>query len=530
MIEQTFAALGAEFQQTLIKTIIEDKKFGETIIDILDTKYFDNNSFRFIISNIKEFYTQYKTIPGYENIKQKMLVEIGNEDGTKIHLDTLTGIREKVGPYDFEKDQALNFCKQQNLKKELKKVDEIIKRGSFQEYEKIEGIIQKALQIGMTAEEATDIFSDIDDVLEKEVRFPIPTGVSGLDRMLKGGLSRGELGVVLAPTGVGKTTALTKFASSGYMAGFNVLQIFFEDIPGTIKRKHYTVLTGIDPDELSVKKEEVKEKLLEIKKNNNATLNTLKLPSDSITMTSIKNRIRKFLADGNKIDLLLIDYVDCIVPEKPISGEEWKGEGVIMRSIESMAAEFDIAIWVATQGNRDSIGSEVVTANQTGGSIKKMQVGHIVLTIAKTLTQKENKLATMSLVKSRIGDDGVIWVDCIFDNRMLVIDTDSQTTLLGHQQEKEKEKAEKVKVAFQRGKEFNENRGAVQEQIQFATLPPIMNDSPKKSETSSVKSLFITAEIKEPLPETKEVISRPKPTQEELKEALARAQAVQNRP
>jgi replicative DNA helicase len=521
MIEQTFGALGAEFQQTLIKTIIEEKKYGETIIDIIDTKYFDNNSFRFIISNIKEFYNQYKTIPGYENLKQKMLVEIGNEEGTRIHLDTLTGIKDKQGPYEFEKDQALNFCKQQNLKKELKKVDDIINSGSFQEYEKIEGIIQKAMQIGLTAEDPTDIFSNIDDVLEKEVRFPIPTGVEGIDRMLKGGLSRGELGVVLAPTGVGKTTLLTKFASAAYMAEFNVLQIFFEDIPGTIKRKHYTALTGIDPDELSSRKEEVKEILNNIKKDNPATLNTLKLSSDSITMTSIKNRVRKFLADGHKIDLLLIDYVDCIVPEKPINGEEWKGEGVIMRSIESMAAEMDIAIWVATQGNRDSIASEVVTANQTGGSIKKMQVGHIILTVAKTLTQKENQLATMSLVKSRIGDDGVIWTDCKFDNRMLIIDTDSQTTLLGHQQEKEKEKGEKVKQALIRGKELNEKRESVQKSSQIPALPPIMNDSPKSDEP--IKATFITAEVKPILPEQKI-------TPEERKEALARVQAQRNRP
>ena len=56
MSEKNFGFLGASFQQTLIKSIIEDKKYGEQIIDVIDSKYFDNSSFRFITAHIKEYY------------------------------------------------------------------------------------------------------------------------------------------------------------------------------------------------------------------------------------------------------------------------------------------------------------------------------------------------------------------------------------------------------------------------------------------------------------------------------------------
>ena len=59
MEEKNFGYLGFSFQQSLIKAIIEDKKYGETIIDVIDSKYFDNMSFRFIMENIKELYTTY---------------------------------------------------------------------------------------------------------------------------------------------------------------------------------------------------------------------------------------------------------------------------------------------------------------------------------------------------------------------------------------------------------------------------------------------------------------------------------------
>ena len=94
-----------------------------------------------------------------------------------------------------------------------------------------------------------------------------------------------------------------------------------------------------------------------------------------------------------------------------------------MRSLEAMTSEFNIAIWTATQGNRESIASEVVTTDQMGGSIKKAQIGHVVMSVGKTMEQKEHNLATMTLLKSRIGRDGVIFQNCTFNNEMLIIDT-----------------------------------------------------------------------------------------------------------
>ena len=76
------------------------------------------------------------------------------------------------------------------------------------------------------------------------------------------------------------------------------------------------------------------------------------------------------IAEGTKIDLVVVDYIDCIVPDKNL-GDEWKSEGSVMRGFESMCHELDIAGWTATQGNRSSISSEVVTTDQMGGSIKK---------------------------------------------------------------------------------------------------------------------------------------------------------------
>jgi replicative DNA helicase len=451
MAEKNFGNLGFSFQQSLIKSIIEDKKYAETIIDVLESRYFENVSFKFIMENVKELFKTYNTIPNYDTVAQKIMAEGGN-DSTK-HVDTLEAIKNLDVNTEYVQDTALNFCKQQNLKKKLKDVHNIIDNGEFESYNKIEEIIQKALQVGLINDDGTDVFEDIDLALEKDNRLPIATGIVGVDNLLEGGLGRGELGVVLAPTGTGKTTLLTKMANTAYNLGFNVLQIFFEDNPGNIKRKHYTIWSGIAPKDQPENAEEVKEKVKEAEVQSKGGIKLLKLASDNVTISEIKNKVRKLISDGFKIDLLLIDYVDCISPERSVNGEEWKGEGSIMRSLESMTGEFDIAIWTATQGNRESISSEVVNSDQMGGSIKKAQIAHVILSIAKTLEQKENNLATLTLLKSRIGRDGVIFQNCKFNNEYLVIDTDSQNTLLGFEEQKVQEKAARASEVYRKAQE-----------------------------------------------------------------------------
>ena len=66
----------------------------------------------------------------------------------------------------------------------------------------------------------------------------------------------------------------------------------------------------------------------------------------------------------------MLDYIDCVLPESSAK-DEWKAEGSVMRGFEAMCHELNLAGWTATQGNRSSISSEVVTTDQMGGSIKK---------------------------------------------------------------------------------------------------------------------------------------------------------------
>jgi len=193
-------------------------------------------------------------------------------------------------------------------------------------------------------------------------------------------------------------------------------------------------------------------KVRDIKENTKNSLTLKKLPSDTMTMNQIKNQVRKMMAEGTKIDMIVVDYIDCITPDKNL-GDEWKSEGSVMRAFEAMCHELDIVGWTATQGNRSSISSEVVTTDQMGGSIKKAQVGHVIISVAKSLQQKEMNLATIAITKSRIGKDGIVFENCKYDNEMLVIDTEQSMTFLGLEEQREEKQRDRIKELMEKRKQ-----------------------------------------------------------------------------
>jgi replicative DNA helicase len=458
---KNFEYLGNNFQIQLLNQIILDKDFSHSIIDVIENTYFENKYFKIIIQMIKEYYTKYNHTPSFDTLEQIAKSELQQQIAVKVVLDTINKIKDApIEGVDFVQEKALKFCKQQELQKVMKRAQKIIDGGEFENYDTLEELVRNALLVGSKDTSMMDVFSNLDQVLEDDYRHPVPMGIPGIDRLLKGGLAKGEIGVILAPTGVGKSTVLTKISNHAFNLGFNVLQVFFEDNPKVIQRKHFTLWTKIHPDELSDKKDEVMESVSEIKNTMKNELILKKLPSDTKTMLQIKNEIRKIIADGTKIDMVVLDYIDCIVPDKNL-GDEWKSEGSVMRAFEAMCHEMNIVGWTATQGNRSSISSDVVTTDQMGGSIKKAQVGHVIISVAKSLQQKEMKLATIAITKSRIGDDGVVFENCKFDNAMLEIDTESTTTFLGLEEQKEERQRQRIKSLMeakkQREQEGNKN-------------------------------------------------------------------------
>ena len=450
----TLGYLGYRFQTEFINQILHpaNKKFADRVIDIVHAKYFDNEYFRLIIATVKDYFESFEKIPNWDTLETILKVEIKDKITQDYVFEITKEIKNlEVDDWEYVQKESLNFCRQQELKKANDKISKIIDNGEFGRYEECADIMKDALSVGAEKDDGTSITEGWDTVLEEDFRHPIPTGISGIDNLTDGGLSRGELGVILAPYGVGKTTILTKIANTAYNAGYNVLQIVFEDLPDVIKRKHAACWSGVELNSLS----DDKEKILDvIKEKTNGKENDMvirKFSSEGVTVNHIKTYIRHLISVGVKPDMVILDYIDCVESARRYN-DEWSGEGNVMRGFESMLAEYNMVGWTAVQGNRSSISADVVTGDQMGGSIKKAQIGHFIMSIARTLAQKEGNRATIAVLKSRFGKDGVLFEDCTFNNGKVFIDTETSDTFLGYERKVEVRKEENAKERLKMAK------------------------------------------------------------------------------
>ena len=423
--KEDLSYLTDDFQQRLILQMITDRKFGTSIIDILEPNYFKDNYLKIIVAEIKNAYDKHEAIPDLGSLKSRVF----EKNTTEVEVNFFNGQFAKIEKATlndtlYVQETAMKFCKRQELKKAIKEIDVIITNGRLDEYDSCENILRKALDKGDNKDDSIEIFDNLDDVLDDDYRNPIPTGISGLDSIMGGGLAKGELAVILAAFGIGKTSMFTKMANHAYNEGYNVLQIFFEDMPKVIQRKHIACWTGINLSDLGEHKVEINETLEEVKKST-GKLRLKKFPSSDTTITTIKQYIRKQIASGFRPDIIMLDYIDCVQPSKKVDDVN-VGEGQVMREFESMLSELEMAGWTAVQGNRSAISSTIVESDQMGGSIKKGQIGHFIVSIAKSLEQKENGTANMAILKSRFGKDGLVFEDIVFNNGTIQIEMNSK--------------------------------------------------------------------------------------------------------
>lgn len=419
IVKNSFGYLGHDYQVRLLAQILTDRKFAHSIMDIIDPNYFEDPYLRIIAATIKDAKTTDDVIPDFGSLEFRLLEDINDDTQRKFIISQLRKVQEaNLNDTLVVQEKAMKFCKQQELIKSVNEITKIINKGNLEDFDQCESILRKALEHGDNKDDGIDVFDGIEHVLVDDFRKPIATGIKGLDEIMDGGLSKGELGVILAPFGVGKTTMMTKLANTAMTNNYNVLQLFFEDNSKVIQRKHLACSSGYELNSLSLHSEE----LLEMSKTlPQHKLRLKKFSSDGTTIPIIRQYVRKLIAGGFRPDIVLLDYIDCVEPSRKFDDVN-VGEGSVMRQFETMLSELDIAGWTAVQGNRSSISAEVVEANQMGGSIKKGQIGHFIVSIAKTLDQKENGTATMAILKSRFGKDGIIFQDITFDNSRIQID------------------------------------------------------------------------------------------------------------
>ena len=412
--------LGENYQYQLVKYFIETPQFFINLASIIDQNMFTDEHLRRIVGMMKDRYTKNGLCPNYNDIELLIRTTISDKITIDLMIEKVNKLKGKKFDIDIDllTSNAEKFFKQQNLAKAINQCTEILKRGNADNYFNMEDLIKKALDVNMTTNLGFRLFDTLEDDLKEDYRCAIPTGADKLDESLYGGLGKGELGIIVSPMGVGKSSATTGFCAHAATTktkdnnekGYKVLHFFFEDTEVAIRRKYYGYVTDIDACELSDPiNRPIALKIL--KDNNNELRNMLaqnvicqRLTTGEYSASDIKYLIQQYISKGFIPDMVVVDYFECLKPEKNVDGNnesEWTREGITMRKLESIAKEFNVALWVPVQSTKDAINQEYVGLGQAGGSVKKTQIGHVVIQLAQTPQQKEEYKLSIFIGKLR---------------------------------------------------------------------------------------------------------------------------------
>jgi len=457
--------LGEIFQYKLAHEFILNHTFFEDLSPIIDQNMFTDPNLRVIIGVLKNYYEREGSVPSTDMIE----VELRNMAHSERECDTYMAVLQKImeTPLDgVDRIQGLaeRFFRQQNIVKTANEILKIAEKGGVEEqYDQCVGLLNDALTKGTHNDFGEGVFDHLNETLSDDYRVPIPTGIGKIDASLEGGLGKGELGVIIGSSSFGKTSMTTAMASHAAICGFKVLQIVFEDRVKQIQRKHIGRLTNVEAKDLS-KPEYIKEvrKKIETSEDREKIQNNLrivKFPSGEKTARDIKRFIVKLTNSGFKPDLVIVDYFECLAHESSRdSTNEYEKEGKTMRRFEAMVGELDIAMWIPTQGTKDSVNAEIVTMEKGGGSFKKMQIAHIILSIARTIDDIADNKATIAILKNRAGKSGKVLNNVYFNNGTCTINTDDVDEYDNMFDAKKKEIEDTQELARQIVKNFSGER------------------------------------------------------------------------
>ena len=402
--EVNFSSFGKQFQEKLAYLIMQDPLFANQIGEVLDYNFFELKYLRIFTKKIFDYKVKFGKYPSQATVETILRSEMDDENEA-----IQKQIREFYARFasgaagvddEYVKTNSVEFCKKQKLKEAMIKSVELLKQSSFEE---IRSLIDNAIKLGTNSDFGYSYDEHFEQRYELKARNVVTTGWDVFDGFMRGGLGRGELGVVIAPTGAGKSFVLCHLGAQGVKDGKTVVHYTLELDDKTIGLRYDSAITGIPLDALHAKKDVVFEKIKDV----SGKLIIKEYPTKSASTGTIRNHLEKLKQRGIQVGMIIVDYGDLL---KPVSNRKEKREELesIYEELRGLAKETGCPIWTASQTNRSGMNAEVNTLESISEAFNKCFVADFIFTVSRTLDDKKNNAGRMLIAKNRFGPDGLI--------------------------------------------------------------------------------------------------------------------------
>ncbi len=399
-----FSKFGKDFQESLCQLILQDRPFADQIMEVLDVSFLELHYLRVFVRKIFEYREKYMVHPTYKTMISIIRADLQNENpATQKQLrNYFARIHDaQISGDEYIKNTALDFCRKQKLKEAMIRSVGLLQKSSFDEISKI---INDALKLGDSSDQGYDFVKDFEKRFVKKARNPTSTGWPEIDALFKGGHGKGELGVVIAPTGAGKSMALVHLGAAALKQGKTVVHYTLELADTVVASRYDSCLTKYPLSNLHDFKEEIYKEVLDI----DGVLLVKEYPTKSASTRTLRSHLDKLRSRDVLPDMVIVDYGDLL---RPISGKSEKRHELesIYEEMRGLAQEFDCCVWTASQTNRSGLNAEVITMEAISEAYNKCFVADFIFSLSRTVTDKQGNTGRFFIAKNRNGPDGLIY-------------------------------------------------------------------------------------------------------------------------
>jgi hypothetical protein len=403
-----FHEYGKLFQEKIFQGLAMDKDWAQQMHEVMRPHYFELQYLQYLTEKYFDYFDKYRCFPTMQLLISNISGDLENTGAEGILkqqiIQFLHRMRANPNPEDLHgvKEKALDFCKRQAFKDALVEAVELVKGENF---ESVVGLMKKAVSVGMPHSVGHDFFEDMEARFQDISRITTPTGIPRLDckEVLDGGLGQGELGCVVAPTGVGKSHWLVAMGAEALKRGKTVVHYTFE-LSETLTGKRYDAhLTDVPVSDLIEEKERV---IKHYEDNEYGRLIIKYYPTRSASVNTIRNHLEKLKFRGYMPSLVVIDYADVMKSTKAYDAMRHELM-LIYEELRQLAADMQLPIWTASQSNRAGANSDIVGLENMGEAYGKAQVSDFVVGLSRKPEEKANGTGRLFVAKNRAGMDGI---------------------------------------------------------------------------------------------------------------------------
>ena len=433
----TLTQFGTSFQSKIITSCLIDSMFLQTIMEVLQPEYFESDANSWLAKTINEYFNKYKTTPTLEALK----IEIENIENDVFKISVVEGLKDawryrEANDLQFVQEKTLDFCKNQVLKSAIMESVNLLEN---QNYDGIKTVIDNAMKAGTPVDVGHDYNVGIEERLTKSTRITIKTPWDITNEIMDGGLGEGELGVVVAPAGVGKTWLLQSLAAGAIKRGFTVVHYTLELNETYVGLRYDTVFSGITTQNIKYQKDDVKKIIDGLK----GKMIIKYYPTRSATVNTLSAHLKQLELKNIKADLVVVDYAD-ILRDNSGMREVRHQLGAVYEELRGLAGEFKVPIWTASQANRSALEEEVIEATKVAEAYSKIMIADFVMSISRKAEDKLSHTARCHIIKNRFGIDGITYPMSMNTN-LGKIEIYESTSAPGKQQQGKMDNSEEFK-------------------------------------------------------------------------------------